>query len=84
MASRENYLIERLDGELRKRGYSRGRDPAEGRLPWIDAAYRHPSGIVLCVECKLPNVYRAEEFRGLIGDAILRFREAGSPPPGAV
>ncbi|MBM4020385.1 MAG: hypothetical protein FJ288_19050 [Planctomycetes bacterium] len=82
MERREEYLIGLLDAELRKRGYGGGIEPAEEPLQRVDAAYRHPDGGSLVVESKLPHLYRAEEFRGLVGDAILRFQKPAPPAPG--
>ena len=81
MAKREDYLIERLDGELRRRGYrgeqARGGSPLQG----FDAVYRHGRRDILCIEHKMPHLYLADEFRGLIGDAILRFQNAAPSVP---
>jgi hypothetical protein len=82
MERREEYLVGLLDSVLRKRGYGRRSEPVVGPLERIDAAYRHPGGGGLIVECKRPHRYRAEEFRGLVGDAILRFQKAAPPAPG--
>lgn len=82
MARREDYLIETLDGELRKRGYRGEQERGGSPLQGFDAVYRHGRRDILCIECKMPHSYRAEEFRGLIGDAILRFQKAESSAPG--
>ena len=79
MGERADYLAERLDGELQKHGYRRERNPDAGSLHRRGAVYRHKNGVILCVEYKLPHFYRAEEFSGLVGDAILRFGKAGLP-----
>lgn len=82
MEERADYLADILHGEIRKRGY-RKEPPSESRaLPRMNAAYRHDNGNVLRIEYKMPHLYRAEEFRALIGDAILRFEKAGSSVPG--
>ncbi len=77
MKNRENYLAKRLDDELQKQGYSP--ECKAGRQSSIDAKYSHPRGIALHVEYKILHIYRAAEFQGLIGDAILRFQKEASP-----
>lgn len=78
MNSREMVLLSQVDAALRARGFA----PDGGRrkpLP-ADRLYRKGSERLL-VEAKVLPLYRAREFRALIGDAILRFPESERPKP---
>lgn len=81
MAKREDYLIERLDSELRRRGYRSEQAHGDSPMQEFDAVYRHERGDILCIEHRMLHPYRAEQFRSLIGDAILRFQHASPLAP---
>ena len=79
MGERSDNLAEKVDAELIGLGYRKESNLSDAAMSRIDAVYRHKDGRVLYVERKSPHLYRAEEFRGLIGDAILRFEKARLP-----
>ncbi len=69
MTQNENNYMEQVDAILRQRGFR----PVEDRRLSPFVLYGKGSER-LAVECRTVALYRAHDFRALIGDAILRFQ----------
>lgn len=73
MESRRQYLIDRVSEQLKARGLK-----VLPRKQAVDSfckdLYCRGNSIELSVECKMVNLYRASDFRAMIGDAILRYK----------
>ena len=73
MESRQQYLIDKISNIMQSRGLRNYREAGNDKGPRADLVF-HEGNSELFVECKAMNLYRAADFRAVIGDAILRFR----------
>jgi hypothetical protein len=77
MNSSEDRFLNKIDAVLRHRGFV----PVGNRQsPSFDVVYGRGAEC-LVVEAKVIPIYRAREFRAVIGDAILRFQSSQQAKP---
>jgi len=76
MNDKHQYLVEKVADWLKNKGYRQSPVPAK-----LDIPFHEPDGIFsksgeppVIVEARVMNFYRSQDFRALIGDAILRHR----------
>lgn len=82
---KQQYLLDKVNAWLGGKGYKPDHSPANMASSLdFDAAFKKRGVAPLCVEARVMNAYRSQEFRALVGDAILRnlHGESGSKGEG--
>ncbi|MEI8122208.1 MAG: hypothetical protein WCI20_09150, partial [bacterium] len=71
--NRQQYLLKNINAWLAVKGYQPvfSLSDKDAGLD-MNAVFRKEDAVPLVVEMRVMNAYRSQEFRALVGDAILR------------